>query len=57
MGVVNNKVIFCEGTLDKDLINQLLGNLSNQITIVPTGGKFNWIFGTCYAKLLNKMPV
>ena len=42
MGVVNNKVIFCEGTLDKDLINQLLGNLSNQITIVPTGGKFNF---------------
>ena len=46
MGVVRNKVIFCEGgseSLDFQLINnKVLENLSNDITIIPVGGKFNF---------------
>ncbi|WP_174762918.1 hypothetical protein [Anabaena sp. UHCC 0187] len=45
MRVVSNKVIFCEGglkSLDSGLIKRLLENLSNQITIIPTGSKFNF---------------
>lgn len=43
MGVVRNKVIFCEGgskSLDFQLINNRV--LSNNITIIPVGGKFNF---------------
>jgi hypothetical protein len=46
VGVVRNKVIFCEGgseSLDFQLINnKVLENLSNEITIIPVGGKFNF---------------
>ncbi|WP_071189734.1 DUF4435 domain-containing protein [Trichormus sp. NMC-1] len=44
MSVVNSKVIFCEGTkdsLDSSLINKVIDNLLDKITIVPVGGKFS----------------
>jgi hypothetical protein len=51
VGVVRNKVIFCEGgseSLDFQLINnKVLENLSNDITIIPVGGKFNFSLKIC----------
>lgn len=42
MGVVRNKVIFCEGNLDLDVLKKVTENQSNSVTIVACGGKFSF---------------
>ncbi len=54
MGVVRNKVIFCEGNLDLDVLNKVTENQSNSVTIVASGSKFSFsVFINAYFKKKN----
>ncbi|TAE61556.1 MAG: hypothetical protein EAZ76_15285 [Nostocales cyanobacterium] len=53
-GVVRNKVIFCEGNLDLDVLNKVIENQSNSVTIVASGSKFSFsVFIQAYFKNKN----